>query len=198
MKKPDVKDTGNNKSRRRIWMTMLIALVIIVTLSGLVTGGVIWHQQPGFCAICHTPMNSYVNDYRSDDTTLMITRHASIDTVLRCLDCHESNLNIQLTEGAHWLTGNYTFPLEERKLGTRGFCLTQGCHVEADIIEATKVHNTTFIYSQHDPRHGKQECYSCHSMHGKSVLTCNQCHNFDLPDGWTAPQPNGDITVNNN
>lgn len=194
MSKSDASRDEGSKPRHKTWMRLVIAFAIIVALSGLVTGGVIWHQQPGFCSTCHTPMDSYVNDYRADDTTLMITRHASIDTVLRCLDCHESNLNEQLREGVHWVTGNYTFPLEERKYGTRSFCLTPGCHVEADIIEATKEHNTSFTYSQHDPRHGKQECYSCHSMHGESVLTCNQCHKFELPDGWVAPQPNGDIT----
>jgi len=196
MRESDSMKERSDKSHGRTRMTLIMVFVIIVAVSGLVSGGVIWHRQPGFCAICHTPMISYVENYRGGDTTLMITRHGSVDTTLRCIDCHVSNFNEQLREGVHWLTGNYTFPLEQRKIGTRSYCLSSGCHVEAEIIEATKVHNTSFIYSQHDPRHGKQECYSYHSMHGESVFTCNQCHNFELTDGWIAPQPNGVITVN--
>lgn len=141
--------------------------------------------------MCHTPMNNYVQNYFSRDTTKLITKHALCDTLkLKCVDCHESNTGEQLREGAHWVTGNYTFPLEKRNFGTRSFCLR--CHVESKIIEATKTHkNTLFAYNPHNPRHGKQECYNCHSMHGQSVLTCNQCHKYELPKGWTYPQQNG-------
>ena len=88
-----------------------------------------------------------------------------------CVDCHSQKLSEQLTEGVLWLTGNYTFPLEKRQIGTRSFCLTEGCHVEAKIIEATTgKHNMSFAFSQHDPQHGKQQCYTCHFMHGQSVF----------------------------
>ena len=187
------KDPGN-KSKRRIWRTIIITGVVIITISGLTTGGMIWHDQPRFCASCHTPMNDYVDNYFAGDTTFMITRHASGDTIFRCIDCHEQTLDQQLSEGAHWITGKYFFPLEMREIGTRSFCLTAGCHVEAEIIEATSnKHNMSFVFSQHDPRHGKQECYTCHSMHGQPVYSCNQCHHFELPKGWISPQTNGVI-----
>ena len=185
--------TKNNKFRLKNWMILAAVFIIIVVMSGIVTGGIIWHRRPSFCATCHTPMHDYVENYGAGDETLMITLHSSGETVLKCLDCHESNISEQVREGFHWITGNYTFPLEQREFGTRSFCLASDCHVEAEIIEATMEHDTPFTYSQHDPRHGKQECYSCHSMHGESVLTCNQCHNFELPDGWISPQPNGEI-----
>lgn len=183
----------NDKINRRTWRTIIITAVIVVAISGMVTGGMAWHEQPGFCTSCHTPMNSYVENYFGGDTTLMITAHAKGDsTSFRCLDCHSQKLNEQLTEGAHWLTGNYTFPLEKRQLGTRSFCMTAGCHVEEEIIKATtNTQEMSFAFSQHDPRHGKQECYTCHSMHGESVYSCNQCHHFELPEGWVSPEPNG-------
>ena len=181
----------HDKSHRKLWMTLMISLVIIISISGLVTGGMVWHQKPGFCATCHTPMNSYVENYHAGDSTLMITAHASGDTVFTCVDCHHQTLNVQIGEGVSWITGNYTFPLEDRKIGSRSFCLSSGCHEEAEIVKATSKHNTGFSFSQHDPRHGKQQCYSCHSMHGQSVYSCNQCHQFELPDGWISPQPNG-------
>jgi hypothetical protein len=185
------------KSPQRIWIIFIMSFAAFIALSGLVTGGVIWHKQPRFCAMCHTPMNNYVQNYFGGDTTLQITRHAVGDTLkLKCVDCHESLIREQVREGMNWVTGNYTYPLEKRKIGTRSFCMSAGCHVESKIIEATKDHrNTLFAYNQHEPRHGKQECYNCHSMHGESVLTCNQCHKFDLPDGWISPQPNGVITI---
>lgn len=188
------KNSGNS-SHTRGWMILIMIFAVIIILSGLTTGGVVWHRQPGFCTLCHTPMKSYVENYFAGDKTLLITQHASGDTTnLKCVDCHSQKLSQQLREGTHWLTGNYTFPLEKRKFGTRSTCLTAGCHVEADIIEATKEHDKSlFSYNPHDPRHGKQQCYNCHSMHGESVFSCNQCHNFELPDGWIAPQPNGVI-----
>nr|WP_321353914.1 NapC/NirT family cytochrome c [uncultured Draconibacterium sp.] len=191
----DKTKSAGKRSKLRMPRVLLLAAVIVVVLSGLVTGGVHWHNQPGFCTNCHTPMNEYVENYYGGDTTLMITSHAMADTVsLRCLDCHSQKLNEQLTEGAHWLTGNYTFPLEKREIGTRSFCMTAGCHIEEDIIKATTdTHGLSFAFSQHDPRHGKQECYTCHSMHGQSVYSCNQCHHFELPEGWISPQPNGVI-----
>jgi len=182
-----------NKSRGNIRLISFTAFVVVLVLSGLVTGGIVWHGQPGFCATCHTPMNSYVENYYGGDTTVMITRHASGNASFRCVDCHDQRLKQQMSEGWHWVTGDYTFPLEKREIGTRSFCLSAGCHVEAEIIEATRVHNTSFSFSQHDPRHGKQECYNCHSMHGASVYSCNQCHHFELPKGWVSPQPNGAI-----
>jgi hypothetical protein len=191
--------TENNdvKRPRKMWVMIFIAVAVIIALSGLVTGGMVWHEQPGFCASCHTPMNQYVESYYGGDTALMITRHATGDTSLKCVDCHVQTLDQQLSEGAHWLTGNYTFPLNKREIGTRSFCLTEGCHVEAEIIKATtSTHNLSFAFSQHDPRHGKQECYTCHSMHGQSVFTCNQCHHFELPKGWISPQPNGVVASN--
>ncbi len=187
--------SADKKSKFTVPKFLILAAVLVVVLSGLGTGGVYWHDQPQFCANCHTPMTQYVDNYYGGDTTLMITRHAMADTVsLRCLDCHAQTLDQQLSEGAHWITGNYTFPLEKREIGTRSFCMTAGCHVEAEIIKATTSnHNMSFAFSQHDPRHGKQECYSCHSMHGQSVYSCNQCHHFELPEGWISPQPNGAI-----
>jgi hypothetical protein len=188
---------SSNKSHRGIWMILIMSFAAFTAIFGLVTGGIIWHKQPRFCAMCHTPMSNYVQNYYGGDTTMLITKHASCDTLkIKCVDCHKSILSEQVREGVHWVTGNYTYPLEKEKIGTRSFCMSTGCHVESKIIEASKNHkNTLFAFNQHDPRHGKQECYTCHTMHGNSVLTCNQCHKYELPKGWISPQPNGVITV---
>lgn len=192
------KNTGK-KPGRKIWVMLLVSFAAIAAISGMVTGGIIWHEQPRFCSSCHTPMNTYVQNYYGGDTTMLVTKHAMGDSIkYRCVDCHESNLSEQTREGVHWVSGNYTYPFEKRKIGTRSFCMAAGCHIESKIIEATAIHkNSLYAYNQHDPRHGKQECYNCHSMHGQSVFRCNQCHKFELPKGWISPQPNGVITASN-
>jgi hypothetical protein len=202
------------KSPRRMLLTLGAAGIVLVVLAGLVAGGLVWHERPGFCAVCHTPMKNYVDGYKGGDKTLMITPHATGKTVLHtgdktltatlhatgntvvsCLDCHKPTIRMQATVGFHWVTGNYEFPLKQRVLGTRSFCLSSGCHVEADIIKATKDYGGAASFNQHDPRHGKQECYRCHSMHGKSVLMCNQCHKLKLPDGWVSPATTGVVSA---
>ncbi len=179
------------------------AAVVVLGMAGMVTGGVVWHQKPSFCATCHTPMGNFVKGYQSGDRTLMITGHAtgkstkgtrttnSAKTTQVCLDCHKPTIGRQVVQGSHWVTGNYDLPLKPQLVGTRNFCLSPGCHIEAEVIKATKDYGGAVSYNQHDPRHGKLECYRCHSMHGPSVLMCNQCHNLKLPDGWISPPPMG-------
>lgn len=31
------------------------------------------------------------------------------------------------------------------------------------------------------------KCTDCHSLTGYSILRCNQCHAFEVPEGWTSP-----------
>jgi Zn-finger protein len=178
-------------SPRGMWLTLGTASFILVVLVALMAGGWIWHKKPSFCAVCHTPMKSYVDGYKGGDKTLMITQHATGANVVSCLDCHDPKIKQQATEAFHWVTGNYVFPLKRRTFGTRGFCLASGCHDEAKIIKATKDYGGAAPYNLHDPRHGKQECYRCHLTHGKSVLMCNQCHKLKLPNGWVSPSVNG-------
>jgi hypothetical protein len=187
----DVSTEKGKKSPRRTWLTLVAVGVVLVVLAALVASGLVWHEKPSFCAVCHTPMKSYVDSYQGGDKTLMITQHSTGKTVLSCLDCHKTTIKQDATEAFHWVTGNYEFPLKPRAFGTRGSCLTSGCHDEADIIKKTKDYGGAAPYNLHDPRHGKQECYRCHTMHGKSVLMCNQCHKLKMPKGWVSPSITG-------
>jgi hypothetical protein len=179
------------KSGRSKLLVLGAAGIVLFAAAGMVTGGVVWHEKPGFCATCHTPMGGYVKGYQSGDKTLMITAHATGKTTYVCLDCHKPTIKEQVAQASHWVSGDYTFPLDHQAFGTRSFCLSAGCHVEADVIKGTKDYGGAVSYNQHDPRHGKLECNSCHSMHGQSSLMCNQCHNLKLPAGWTTPPPMG-------
>jgi hypothetical protein len=185
------------KAFRRIGLFWGIGVPAAIVLTAV---GFAWHRQPGFCSLCHTPMTSYVQGYNGGDDRLMITPHAKGKKAVRCLDCHKQSLKDNMAVAVHWLTGNYEYPLERREFGTRAFCLTSGCHDEEKILKVTKEKkmskaiNTigdSVEYNQHDSRHGKQACFRCHSVHGKSVLQCNQCHKLQEPKGWTSPAPNG-------
>jgi hypothetical protein len=197
-------DSSSRKPANRFRRTGLLLCIGAVALVALTAGGLTWHQQPGFCGVCHTPMTSYVQGYRGGDVALMITPHAKGKKVVRCLDCHKQTLKEEATEAIHWVTGNYEYPLKKRELGTRAFCLTSGCHDEEEILKATKDNKLakamnaigdSVVYNQHDPRHGRQDCSRCHSVHGNSVLLCNQCHKLQLPKGWKSPEPNGTVAA---
>lgn len=32
------------------------------------------------------------------------------------------------------------------------------------------------------------ECTDCHRLAGESIVQCNGCHNFELPDGWVSKE----------
>jgi hypothetical protein len=189
------------KTFRRIGLFWSIGVLAAIALT---TAGLAWHRQPGFCGLCHTPMTNYVQGYKSGDDTLMITPHVKGKKTVRCLDCHKQTVKEEITEAVHWLTSDYEYPLKKREFGTRAFCLTSGCHDEEDILKATKdkkmakainAIGDAVEYNQHDSRHGKQACFQCHSVHGKSVLLCNQCHKLKEPKGWTSPAPNGVVAA---
>lgn len=175
------------RSRRNklwIWLGVLVFVAVV-----LVAGGLVWHQSPTFCnAFCHSPMDPYVEGYQSGDENLLVTAHADR---LACLDCHEPDTQQQIKEASAWISGDFSEPLPMRKFADRTSCLKSGCHDEERLISATADWGGAKGYNPHDPRHGKQQCYSCHSIHRTSVLMCNQCHKLDLPKGWVSPQATG-------
>jgi hypothetical protein len=198
-------DVKSEKPKPLFRRTGLLLGSGIIVLIALTAGGVVWHQYPSFCGNCHTPMTSYIDGYKGGDETLMITSHAKAKNTVRCVDCHKQTIREMATEGIHWLTGNYDFPLRKRKFGTRTFCLASGCHDENKIMKASQGEKIAKAvnpigdavrYNQHDPRHGKQDCNRCHSVHGRSVLMCNQCHKLQAPKGWQSPAANGLIAAN--
>lgn len=166
---------------------LIVAASAAVVLVALVAGGLVWHEQPGFCAaICHTPMDMYVDGYNGGDTALLVTVHKT-EAQLECLDCHESNLSQQVTEGMSWVSGNYSYPLEQRKLATRDACLGE-CHDAEEIINATADWGGEDGVNPHDSHEGDQACGLCHAVHRTSTFYCNSCHNWEQPEGWVEPE----------
>ena len=91
------------KRPKRGWIVAgVVAAVIVVAGAGFW----VWHEQPSFCnAICHSPMDYYVETYDSGDPQLGVTVHAKAGE--SCLDCHTAELTTQISEAMAWVSDNY-------------------------------------------------------------------------------------------
>lgn len=173
-------ETAEGKEPGKLLMCAgLVALVLVV----LGAAGWTWREKPTFCnAVCHRPMDRYVQGYYGGDSTFLISAHAEKN--VGCLDCHEPEMSQQLVGAARWATGDYSEPLKERKIATRQFCTRNGCHIGSEFTAATEGCGGQESVNPHESHQGDVECFNCHSMHGTSSLMCNSCHDWRLPDGW--------------
>lgn len=184
MQEPYVQNAAPQRKRKRIIIISVVVAVVVV--AGI--GFFVWHEQPSFCsAICHEPMDSYVDGYYSNDSSILASTHQKSNVA--CLQCHEANLGDQVTEGVAWVSGNYSVPLEKRDLASENTCLKSGCH---DMTREELTQKTANLErNPHDwSIHGtlEYECGDCHSMHGSQVDQCAGCHgDIQLADGWVTP-----------
>ena len=173
-----------------------LPIILGVCAAVLVVAGasfLVWHEQPSFCnAICHSPMDPYVEGFQDEGTDLLVGVHAK--SGYECLDCHEPTLSQQVSEGVKWVTGDFADPLESRALtiGTAEMCLE--CHDDGDaktgrdwddIVAATTDWGGDKTVNPHASHVGTLDCGNCHSVHGTSVMYCADCHaSMDAPEGW--------------
>jgi hypothetical protein len=212
-KKEKLDKSGSAKKRKRLIVLGVIAIFIAAAGIGVFQ----WHEQPSFCgAICHTPMDSYVASYNEEPGTAGVDRYNNAiantngmmaivhkEESVDCLDCHAAAIGEQITEGMNWITGNYEYPMKERKLSdlaaARGlnnsdeFCLNDSCHHMAgdgsaintreDLIAAT----FDLTRNVHLAQHEVQQCSNCHKSHSASTVPCSQCHSdTNIPEGWLS------------
>ena len=198
------------KKGKKKWPIVVGVVVVVLIAAG--AGFWVWHEQPSFCnAICHTPMDPYNatydqelgttgidkwgNEVSNTSAMLSVTHKASKDqggADATCMSCHVPTLSEQIGEGIGWVTGNYTYPLEEKSLEdlveARGiasdeFCLNEACHnmTREDLADAT----SDMKRNPHIGQHGKVECSECHKAHRASVMYCSSCHSdAEVPEGW--------------
>jgi hypothetical protein len=189
--KPEQGTSTKRKSRKKLFITLGIIAVMGVVL----VGGVVWHNSPSFCStLCHNPMATYVEGYDSGDPNLLLTTHKAQGN--ECLDCHETSIGEQLHEAQVWLAGDFTTPLAASGIGTKEFCLS--CHDWDKTMATTDDYAGLYArgistgfqgltkgLNPHRSHMEDVDCGDCHSMHGTSVMQCNECHYLPLPDGWT-------------
>ncbi len=192
------------KSGPKRWQMTVGIIVAVIIVAGIGFG--VWHEQPSFCnAVCHTPMDKFVDGYYNDDSTLAY-QHGHVDgsntvaagtlkegvkdSSMTCLTCHTPKMDEQMTEAISWVGGNYTVdqdgaPVIETPsyVANKEFC-TQ-CHDYEKVIAATENYwGEDEPANPHASHQGELDCSSCHSVHGTSALMCSSCHNFAVPEGW--------------
>ena len=167
-----------------------MAAVIVVAGAGFW----VWHETPSFCnAICHSPMDSYVDTYYSGDQGMLVTAHAEAGN--NCLSCHEPVITEQVGEAMKWVADDYPMTADGTKLAdgadmaSEEFCAKSGCHDMDDVVASTwGFEGNDEKFNPHSSHQDLAlECGDCHKAHEKSVLMCNQCHNLNMPEGWEAP-----------
>ncbi len=149
-------DVGSEKSKRKpIYQNKRFQIVAGVVVIIAIFGGAFWtwHEQPSFCnAICHTPMDPYVemfnqqpntegfdkwgNSVENTSSMLAVAHGASKNeggAGANCLSCHVPTISQQMTEASEFMTGNmplfknakYGLVLGERNTTTLGKWLNQ-------------------------------------------------------------------------
>lgn len=209
------------KNHKKLGITLgVICAVVIVAGAGFA----VWHEQPSFCnAICHAPQDPINETYDGvsgqsgydkwgnaveDMGDLLVVQHKEAAGAT-CLSCHVATLGQQITEGTHWVSGSYEYPLNERSLEDLNayvqaddpaqFCLNESCHnmTRDDLADATSAMGE---YNPHvtEARHTELQCSDCHKAHRQSVMACTQCHSdATVPDGWLSSEQAAQITSEN-
>lgn len=190
--KGDAKARASSKRPRKKWPVTIGVAVAVVAVAA--AGFWAWHEQPSFCnAICHSPMDAYVDGYY-EDASLEAYAHQQVGVT--CLQCHEAKLDEQIHEGLVWVSGNFGTE-ENGMLSTVGvrsdakMCATSGCHDLEEVVAATENWGGEAGVNPHESHQGYAiDCGNCHGVHGTSYLYCNTCHDYEVPDGWIDPSDN--------
>ncbi len=173
--------------KRRHWPIVVGVVLVVLVAAG--AGFFVWHNQPSFCnAICHSPMDNYVNGYY-EDSSLLANTHMKANVT--CLECHEATISDQVNEACAYMSGDFSVD-ENGNILTVGvsadqsFCTNGACHNMDDVKAATANWGGEEGVNPHDSHQGTLYCSDCHSVHGTSNLYCNACHDWKVPDGWTS------------
>ena len=194
MNKDKNNDKVKDKQKRSKKKTFIVCGVVALMLAFAGAGFNVWHDQPSFCnAICHEPMDPYVESYYEHDDALLVSAHASSGVV--CIDCHTPLIGQQVGEGIKWILGEYEVPLGEMSYGA-SMCLNESCHNMSE-LDLAKVFNNQ-KRNPHSNPHGKLDCENCHYSHSPSVMYCSQCHDDAVvPEGWLTAQEAAEEGVRN-
>ena len=174
------------KKRNKLKILGIVVGVIVV----LGIGFFVWHETPGFCnAVCHDPMDPYVETISSGDKGMLAVVHG--DKGLNCLKCHNPQLTEQVSEVMHWVSNDFTTDADgwlvpTRNFANEAFCGGSGCHDISQLAEKTVgFEGNPENYNPHSSHQDLAlECGDCHKAHSKSVLVCNDCHALTAPEGW--------------
>jgi nitrate/TMAO reductase-like tetraheme cytochrome c subunit len=151
------------------WALLAIGVGVLPLLSGPL-GLVLSFRRSEtveFCASCHRPMQSYVNDMKDPRSESLAAVHYKNRYILdnQCYVCHTSSGVLGTvhakTEGTidlyKYYTGTFRMPITMRRPYANVYCLK--CHGESAKYSAIKDHyqNQIVLLS------GKRPCLDCHA-----------------------------------
>ena len=171
----DITDMASKSSRKKSYK--LWAVLLVVAIVALVAGCTPATNSGGSKkSSVDELIAKYEVDHGPGDPYQLVTFHYSKG--YECLDCHDE-----------------TF--DATNMGTNEFCL-DSCHSYNSIVKATNDYaglyargiSTSFrgLDQGLNPHRSHMEglqCSDCHTMHGTSIMECNECHYLPLPAGWT-------------
>ncbi len=162
---PAVRKTRKRRANRKIALASAVAAAVLVALG---VGLALWHEQPSFCnAICHVPMDPYVEGYSEGSGMARI--HAEAD--VSCLDCHETTFGEQVQEGIAWVSGDFREKPDMMTDYDNETCLK--CHISEE-YQAAKT--DLLEKNPHSDAHQELKCTDCHKSHREQVNYCSNCH----------------------
>lgn len=212
----ETKNASPKRANRKRWAIAAVVVVAVFAVAG--TGMWVWHEQPSFCgAICHSPMEQYLETYEQDagvagvdkwgnpvaNTSSMLAVSHKAEDGATCLSCHEPTMSEQISEGVMWVSGNFADPMAERSIGDLTeaagksgdeFCLNAACHdiTRDDLVELT----ADMTRNPHSPQHAEVACSTCHKAHRASVVYCSECHqDAEIPEGWLSVDEAQELTA---
>ena len=150
------------------WALLAIGVGLLPLLSGPIgTALAVSHSETvEFCASCHRPMQSYVDDMKDSRSESLAAVHYKNRYILsnQCYVCHTAS-GVQGTVHAKaegiidlykYYTGTFSTPITMRSPYANTFCLK--CHGESTKFAALKDHNR----NQAELFSGKRPCMDCH------------------------------------
>ena len=194
---PEGAATPQARRTRRRWPVAVVVVAVVVVAAG--AGFWMWHEQPSFCnAVCHNPMDAYVEGYYEATETAAYAHQVEGVT---CLQCHEAKLDDQIHEALAWASGDFATDEDGfiTRVGVRSdeaMCATAGCNDFDEVVAATADWGGEPGVNPHDSHQGRAiDCSNCHGVHQESVMYCNTCHDYEVPEGWIAPAKAADAVA---
>ena len=233
-KKPNESKGFFKRMSKKAKVTIAV-IVAVIAVGGF--GFYQWHETPEFCgAICHSPMDMYLVNYTDGEydaygnkmeseeqsMAMMAFMHKEVNNQT-CLQCHVAAMEEQITEGVHWITGNYEIAgtnslgydymhdatadqlVKYRSVTADQFCLAEGCHTTTEgaaIMTRDQLTEATAYMGDRNPHkfdqhYGVNQCTDCHKGHSQSVNMCTDCHDdAPVPDGWLTVDQRRQIEAN--
>ena len=134
------------------------------------------------CASCHT---AQLNSMDAPTASGQVSMHAAYD----CTMCHtdEASLSMAHENATADAVSQASADEAQESIDCRS------CHDRQELVEKTveglvKADGKSTANPHSNHVSVDMACTDCHNVHEESVLTCNGCHDFALPEGWRAPR----------